>query len=142
MKILKQVVAGAVVAAMIITAGVQLSNAAEGLKAPAEKIVIKGKKPARFNHSIHIEMGLNCARCHHDGDHKPLTAEAIGVLPNADQLKCVNCHNSKFANKKLRKLKTIFHARCRDCHKEGYNGKKGPTKCNSCHVKKKAIEGC
>ena len=72
-----------------------------------------------------------------------ITAEAIAAVQSSDTLKCATCHNSDFAVEKLQKRKTIFHANCKDCHKKEVNGKKGPTKCSGCHVKKKkAVEGC
>ena len=116
---------------------------ATGLTAPTKQITIQGKKPARFNHTTHTALGLECGTCHHDQKHQPRNAEAIAEL-TTEQLKCASCHNKKFANKKLRKLNKIFHARCKHCHKKGYNDKKGPTKCAGCHLKKakQAIEGC
>ena len=114
------------------------------LAAPKEEIVIKGKKPARFPHATHLEMGLECGVCHHDAEQKPLSADAIASLGDPAQLSCVSCHNNDHPNKKLQKAKDVFHARCKDCHKAGYEGKKGPAKCTDCHLKKKkkAVEGC
>jgi hypothetical protein len=120
------------------------ATAGGGLQAPAEPITIEGKKPATFNHATHAALGLACGSCHHDAKHQPLTAEAISALPSGDQLACASCHNEKFANAKLQKRMDVFHARCKECHEAGVNGKKGPTKCNDCHLqkKKKAVEGC
>ena len=114
------------------------------LKAPESEITIDGKKPARFNHATHLQMGLGCGTCHHDGEHKALTAEAIAALPDAKQLHCVSCHNETFAKPELQKQKDVFHARCKECHKAGHEGKKGPSGCVDCHLKqpKKAVEGC
>lgn len=131
-----------IVAALIAGIGSVTARADDAAVAPADEITIKGKKPARFNHPTHISMGLSCATCHHDGEHQPLTAEAIAALPDVGALQCVSCHNGDFANKELQKAKDVFHARCRTCHQEGYQGKKGPTKCSACHIKKKAYEGC
>lgn len=116
------------------------------LQAPNETIIIDGKKPVKFNHSVHIALKLDCGTCHHDKEHQPLTRETLATL-NADQLSCISCHNSAFSNKKLRKMKNIFHSRCRTCHKSGVGEKKGPTKCVDCHGKKtkkqvRTIEGC
>ncbi|MBU0673902.1 MAG: cytochrome c family protein [Proteobacteria bacterium] len=120
-----------------------LALAAGGLTVPTDDITIAGKKPVRFPHSTHLELGLDCGSCHHDGNHQPRTAEDIGGLVSVDQLRCVSCHNDDFQNKELQKEKDIFHARCKECHAQGINGKKGPTKCSDCHIKKnKAVEGC
>ncbi|GAB4342821.1 MAG: hypothetical protein Kow0089_18150 [Desulfobulbaceae bacterium] len=129
----------ALVTTLCLGAGVALAGTAA--TAPQEEMTIAGKKPARFSHPTHLQMGLDCAVCHHDGSHTPLTAEAIGALADTAQLKCVSCHNADHPDEKLRKAKDVFHARCRDCHKKGYEGKKGPTKCSGCHLKKK-YEGC
>lgn len=121
------------------------SVSAEGLKAPSTEITIDGKKPARFNHQTHLKLGVDCGQCHHDAKHQPLSEAGIAAMGSGEQLRCVNCHNDKFSNDKLRKTKDIFHARCRDCHKAGVDGKKGPGKCNSCHIRPKstkAVEGC
>jgi len=111
---------------------------------PPGELTIQGKKPARFSHEKHLGQGMECGQCHHDADHAPLTAEAIGKLSDSGTLQCATCHKEGFANAKLQRRKDVFHARCRTCHKEGYNGKKGPTRCNACHLKKKRkkLEGC
>ncbi|MDW7773505.1 MAG: cytochrome c3 family protein [Desulfobulbaceae bacterium] len=120
-----------------------LVNADNAMQAPAEEIVIEGKKPARFSHPLHLEMGMDCGVCHHDQEHQPLTAEAIAALGDPGKLSCVSCHNSEHPDKDLQKAKDIFHANCKTCHEEGYEGKNGPTKCTDCHIKtKKALEGC
>lgn len=141
----KLMIAGSIFG-LALTLGLgSLSAYAEGpLKAPETKLIIEGKKPAQFNHQTHIKMGLNCETCHHDAEHKPLNADAIATLSNAKVLKCVSCHNTNFSNKDLQKQKDVFHARCKECHKAGHNGKKGPSGCTDCHIKKekKAVEGC
>ncbi len=118
---------------------------AAGVKAPGGEITIDGKKPARFSHQTHLKLGVECGQCHHDAKHQPLSEAGIGAMADGGKLRCVNCHNEKFGNEKLRAAKDIFHARCRDCHKTGVAGKQGPSKCNSCHSggkPAKAIEGC
>lgn len=110
---------------------------------PEQEIVIEGKKPARFNHSTHAALGLDCGVCHHDREHKPLTAESIGALTDGAELRCVSCHNETLPAAELQKPKDVFHALCQTCHKEGYQDKKGPTKCTDCHIKQnKMVEGC
>lgn len=135
---------GTVVAAALgfcLATGLVSAGAPAG--APENEIVIEGKKPARFNHATHTAMGLDCGVCHHDREHNPLTAESIGALTDGAELRCVSCHNDTHPNKEMQKAKDVFHARCQTCHKEGYQGKTGPTKCTDCHIKqKKAIEGC
>lgn len=114
------------------------------LSAPEDELVIEGKKPARFSHPVHLGLGIECGACHHDAEHKPLDREAIAALGKSSQLKCVTCHNSEHPDKELQKAKDIFHARCQTCHKAGYEGKNGPTKCTGCHITagKKSMEGC
>jgi hypothetical protein len=123
--------------------GTGLVGADTPVGAPENELIIQGKKPARFSHSIHTGMGLECGVCHHDQEHNPLAAESIGALADVGELSCVSCHNDKHPSQELQKPKDIFHARCKTCHQEGYQGKKGPTKCTECHVKKnKGYEGC
>jgi len=145
-KMKKQMIAPAAVVAFAFSVflGAGMVTAAEPAKAPQEEIIIDGKKPARFSHPTHLNLGLDCASCHHDQEHNPLSAEAIGGLSDAGALKCVSCHNSQHPNKDLQKAKDVFHAKCKDCHQEGFAGKKGPTTCTSCHLKKKTkgYEGC
>lgn len=130
--------------AVVLGLGTFSASATDPLKAPETEMTIDGKKPARFSHPNHLQLGLACGSCHHDAEHKPLTAEAIAVLPDAKQLRCIACHNSTFAKPELQNKKEVFHARCKECHKTGYEGKKGPSGCVDCHIKqpRKAIEGC
>jgi Class III cytochrome C family len=108
----------------------------QGYGAPEKEIIIEGeKKSARFPHSVHLDLGVVCSQCHHDSNHQPLTDKEIAALESSEQLLCQNCHNKDFANDKLQSLKEVFHARCKECHKQGVNGKTGPTKCTACHVK-------
>lgn len=117
--------------------------AGDTTKAPAGAITIEGKKPVSFDHQVHLKLGVACGQCHHDAKHQPRTAEAI-ALAKADELQCASCHNDKFAKAELRERKDVFHARCKECHKAGVNGKQGPTACAACHGKqqKKGVEGC
>ena len=100
---------------------------------PAE-IVLKtadAKKPAAFPHKKHQEM-MKCAECHHtmtaDGKKGPYVA--------GQEKACPTCHDGKqIKDHKVATFKNAAHQRCKGCHKEGLNGKKGPTKCSACHKK-------
>ena len=128
---------------MGLAMGFGFAQAGDPVKAPENTITIQGKKPVKFKHGVHLDLGIACGECHHDDKHQPRTAEGIGALADASTLKCVSCHNGDLANPKLQKAKDIFHTNCKSCHKAGVNGKNGPTKCSGCHVrKKKTIEGC
>lgn len=117
-------------------AGLSFGAEAAGLQAPETEIIIEGKKKsARFSHSVHLEIGVECGQCHHTNDHQPLTEKDIASMDNNLQLRCASCHNKDFADPKLQTQKAVFHARCKECHKQGVDGKKGPTKCTGCHVK-------
>jgi hypothetical protein len=107
-----------------------------GLQAPAEEIIIKGtKKSAKFSHPKHLDLGVSCGQCHHNGEHQPFTEKDISAMENGNQLRCASCHNKDFADANLQTQKAVFHARCKECHKQGVDGKKGPTKCTGCHIK-------
>jgi hypothetical protein len=96
-----------------ILTGASFANEKLGMKAPEAEIIIEGeKKSARFSHPVHLGLDNNL------------------------QLRCASCHNKDFADPKLQTPKSAFHARCKECHKKGVDGKKGPTKCTDCHVKK------
>jgi hypothetical protein len=128
---------------MGLAMGFGFAQAGDPIQVPDKSITIKGKKPVKFKHNVHLDLGVTCGQCHHDDSHNPRTAETIGTMADSTALQCATCHNSDFANPKLQKAKDIFHANCKTCHKAGFNDKKGPTKCSGCHVKKKrAIEGC
>lgn len=124
--------------------GTGMVTVAGAVSEPAEELVLQGKKPAHFNHKTHTVLGMECGVCHHDQKNAPLTAEAIGAVTDPATLRCVSCHNEQQPKQDLRQAKDIFHARCKICHQEGYQGKTGPTKCTDCHLKsdKKAMEGC
>lgn len=142
----KVMIAGSIFAMTLALGSVAVTAVAGGpLKAPENELTIDGKKPARFSHATHVILGMDCGGCHHDGGHKPLTPEAIAAMPDAKGLRCVSCHNGAFSNQELQKPKDVFHARCKECHTAGYQGKTGPTACGDCHIKqavKKAVEGC
>ncbi len=133
---------GLAAAVIFLASGVSLAGTAA---APTGELRIEGKKPARFSHATHLAQGMDCGQCHHDAKHQPLSAQAIEArLSAGGTLACGSCHTKGVANKKLQRRKAVFHGRCRTCHKQGYNGKKGPTRCNGCHIKKKRkkLEGC
>lgn len=136
--------ATALAATLILGLGGFFTAAAEQLKAPAEQLIIAGKKPARFDHSVHLKMGLKCGTCHHDKDHQPLTAKAIASMTDSSQLACMSCHSKSRPQMELQTKRDVFHARCRACHRQGYQGKNGPTNCSGCHLKRKRqpLEGC
>ncbi len=134
----RMIIALSTVVAMGMGGTMAMAAATEGLQAPTVEIIIEGRKPARFDHRIHLALeGVTCGSCHHDADRQPLDEEAIGAMANTRQLACVSCHNQDFANEKLRRVKDAFHRRCKECHKAGVGEVKGPTKCKACHLKKK-----
>jgi len=124
-------------AATWLFAGTSFAAGDNGLTAPDKEIIIAGeKKSARFSHPVHLDLGVACGQCHHDAEHQPLAEKDIAAMENGQQLACASCHNENFANPELQTMKDVFHARCRECHKQGFNGKTGPTKCTDCHVSK------
>lgn len=139
----KYVFTGMVFAACL-TFGMGIQSViAANVTAPAETITIDGKKPVKFSHQIHVDLGVSCGECHHNKEHNPLTKQEISEMADSSTLQCVSCHNKDFKTAKLQERKNIFHTNCRDCHKKGFADKKGPTKCTDCHgKKKKVVEGC
>jgi hypothetical protein len=118
-------------------AGAAFGEEGAGLQAPQDEIVIAGEqKSARFSHPVHLNLGITCGQCHHNSEHQPLTDKDIEAMTDAKQLHCATCHNSEFSNASLQSPKDAFHARCKECHKTGVNGKMGPTKCTDCHIAK------
>jgi formate-dependent nitrite reductase cytochrome c552 subunit len=125
-----------VLSATALFVGTSFGTEGTGLKAPEAEIIIEGeKKSAKFSHPVHLKLGVACGQCHHDSQHQPLTDTDIAVMENGQQLSCANCHNKDFSDPKLQTPKAAFHARCKECHKQGVDGKTGPTKCTGCHVK-------
>jgi len=126
-----------ILSATLLLAGTSFGTEEKGLKAPEAEIIIEGeKKSAKFSHPVHLNLGVACAQCHHGSEHQPLTDKDIAAMENSLQLRCASCHNKDFADPKLQTQKAAFHARCKECHKQGVDGKTGPTKCTGCHVKK------
>ena len=125
-----------VLATSWLVIGTSFATEEKATGAPGEEMIIKGeKKSARFSHPGHLNLGVSCGQCHHDSEHQPLTDKDIAAMENSQQLLCASCHNKDFANPELQTLKGAFHARCLECHKQGVDGKTGPTKCSDCHVK-------
>lgn len=125
-----------VLSAMSLFAGISFGAEEQGLKAPESEIIIAGeKKSARFSHPVHLNLGVACGQCHHDIQHQALTDTDIAAMEDGQQLRCASCHNKDFSVQELQTIKDVFHARCKECHKQGVDGKTGPTKCTDCHVK-------
>jgi len=80
--------------------------------------------PVHFGHQQHIELGLECKKCHHDWD------ENSYELP----ISCINCHG-KDRVRDVVSLRTAFMKKCLGCHIiVRPDGKKtGPTVCTLCH---------
>ncbi len=106
--------------AALFAAGLVLGGTAVAKdKGPAEIVLktAKAKKPVKFPHAKHQGM-MECDTCH----------KSSHFAPAADKW-----------------TKKDGHALCKDCHKKmKKEGKKAPTKCNGCHIKKKKrkLEGC
>jgi hypothetical protein len=125
-----------VLSAVSLFAGASFGAEGQGLQAPGSEIIIAGeKKSARFAHPVHLDLGVACGQCHHDSQHQALTDTDIAAMEDGQQLRCASCHNKDFSVPELQTLKDVFHARCKECHKQGVNGKTGPSKCTDCHVK-------
>ena len=96
------------------------------------KVIQEKQPPVVFPHKNHNSkegLGIKCAECHHK------TKE--GQTPK----KCSECHAKEKkveAGKEVADMKTAFHKRCKDCHKEKKTADpqtKAPTLCKGCHVK-------
>jgi len=131
----KGILAIFVLACLWLVVGTSYAAEEQITGAPGEEMILKGeKKSARFSHSVHLDLGVSCGQCHHNSEHQPLTDKDIAAMENSQQLRCATCHNENFAEPKLQSVKDAFHARCKECHKQGVGDKKGPTKCTDCHV--------
>ena len=114
------------VAALAMVFSVAVGVSVAGNAGPADMVLKTeaGKKPATFPHKTHQDL-MKCDVCHHteaDGKQGPYVA--------GQEAKCASCHTDKGEYKK------VAHKSCKGCHKAGLNGKKGPTKCGGCHIKK------
>ena len=84
--------------------------------------IAKIYQPTKFGHKAHVDIGLECKKCHHTGDQK----------------KCSECHKAEAgAEGDPIKLKDAYHKQCKGCHTEQKQaGKNAPTSCTACHAKK------
>lgn len=84
--------------------------------------------PVRFGHQKHIELGMECKKCHHAWD------EYSYELPDG----CIKCHGRDNQGEVV-SLRTAYLKQCLGCHMiPGSDGKKtGPTVCTDCHLYKK-----
>ena len=96
----------------------------------------KNKKPGvPFTHKKHsMDYKLACTDCHHHYE------GGKNVFKEGDKVKkCIECHDMKKNQGKVKKIMTAFHNNCRDCHKDAAKAGKptGPTKkCADCHSAK------
>jgi hypothetical protein len=104
-----------------------ISMAGEGPETVTIDTPKKKNTTVTFAHWTH-QASNDCATCHHgknaDGSQGPYVA--------GNEAKCATCHDGSLANKKVATAKKAAHVKCKGCHKAE---KKGPTKCNDCHVK-------
>ena len=112
------------------------------------KIYTKHEKGiVEFSHKKHVEVYKNtCGDCHHDKDHKPLTALKAGDPVQG----CAECHKKPGEKPKGKDAPTLtdketmeyhaeaLHKNCRGCHSEmnkKNNNQNAPTTCVKCHPK-------
>lgn len=132
MKTCKMVIGGALIFCVMFPVLVA------ALENPHEQLTIEGDRPAVFDHDTHLGYGIKCGACHHKSKDNPYSDQEVISQSSAKTLHCAYCHNKeKFADEKLHSLKEIMHKQCKDCHLNGFNGKKGPTRCIGCHKAKK-----
>lgn len=84
--------------------------------------------PTRFDHKFH--RGINCVTCHHN-----FTGPRLGPQP------CLACHKA-WGTTEGRRIDTVFHAFCTDCHRsrQAAGLKAGPVKsCAACHVERMSM---
>lgn len=106
--------------------------------------------PVYFDHTLHIDLEGNCARCHHhtagQGDLDDGCARCHREDQGADTVSCRDCHAAEpFAAAYLEEqekdysrfhedkpgLKAAYHLNCIGCHQEFG----APTGCLDCHVR-------
>lgn len=78
--------------------------------------------PTRFDHARH--RGVNCITCHHNFRDRGLGTKG-----------CIQCHKD-WGTSEARRVDTVFHAFCTDCHRRlrAAGREAGPVKsCAACH---------
>lgn len=78
--------------------------------------------PTRFEHAPH--KVVNCTTCHHNFRDRKLGSQG-----------CIACHKA-WGTTEQRRIDTVFHAFCTDCHRrrQAEGMKAGPVKsCAACH---------
>ena len=111
----------AVLGALAVMVGAGALWAASAARLPA--IATRPLLPTRFDHKFHTTVG--CVTCHHNFAERGLGAKG-----------CYACHKA-WGTTEPRRIDTVFHAFCTDCHrrKDGAGEKAGPVKsCAACHV--------
>ncbi len=93
--------------------------------APHERPLVK------FTHERHMNVPLECARCHHDYD------QFGNNKVDQDGQACTTCH-SRVQGKNPVPLTDAFHGQCKRCHEQmRHQGKtSGPVMCGECHVRR------
>lgn len=94
-----------------------------GSTARLEAIAARPLLPTRFDHKFH--RTVQCVTCHHNfAEH--------GLGPGG----CYACHK-RWGTTELRRIDSVFHAFCTDCHRrrEAVGEAAGPVKsCAACHT--------
>ena len=111
---IRNLVTGAVVLAIILGVGYLFREYQEGARATAPML------PVNFAHIDHTTV--NCVLCHHN------------FIDSTGQGLCFDCHKTDTSVAAL--IETQFHDLCRDCHieKQQLGEAGGPTRqCISCH---------
>ena len=89
-----------------------------------ERIALRQLLPTRFDHKFH--KAVACTTCHHTFTDR----RRFGPKP------CLACHKA-WGTTEARRIDTVFHAFCTDCHarRRATGEKAGPVKaCAACHV--------
>ena len=77
-----------------------------------------------FNHSVHVNKGIDCINCH--GDLKQM--EQVGQVNSFTMGACLNCHRAPEENIFVRSQRGLWE------REDGsQNIKKGPENCSACH---------
>lgn len=111
---------GLVAAGAALLVGVALWAAST---ARLEAIATRPLLPTRFDHKFHRSVA--CVTCHHNFAER-------GLGPKG----CYACHKA-WGTTELRRIDSMFHAFCTDCHRrrQAAGEKAGPVKaCAACHT--------